>query len=87
MPSNRSHSKAKLAVLLSSFLSFLASLQGYFLYVLSSGKIVAIGEFGLDYDRLDFCPADVQKKWFREQFALAEKTQLPLFLVRTFERF
>lgn len=25
-------------------------------------KIVAIGEFGLDYDRTKFCEADVQKK-------------------------
>lgn len=27
----------------------------------ASGKVVAFGEFGLDYDRLHYAPADVQK--------------------------
>lgn len=43
-------------------------------------KIVAIGECGLDYDRLHFCKADVQKPHFERQLSLAEKYQLPLFL-------
>jgi hypothetical protein len=47
----------------------------------SEQSIVAIGEFGLDYDRVQFCPVEVQKKCFEKQFELcAVKPQLPLFL-------
>lgn len=45
------------------------------------GVVVAVGELGLDYDRLQFCPADVQREQFcRQLFTLASETGLPLFL-------
>ncbi|KAI9461016.1 Mg-dependent DNase [Lactarius psammicola] len=44
------------------------------------GRVVAIGECGLDYDRTHFAPAAVQQKHFRSQLALAKKYHLPLFL-------
>lgn len=46
----------------------------------NKGKVVAIGECGLDYDRLHFSPADVQRRQFERQLSLASTTNLPLFL-------
>ena len=47
----------------------------------AEGKIVAVGELGLDNDRLQFCPADVQAEWFEKQLVhLAAQVDLPLFL-------
>lgn len=44
------------------------------------GKVVSVGECGLDYDRLHFSPAGVQKKHFASQLGLAIDVKLPLFL-------
>ncbi|KIJ21910.1 hypothetical protein PAXINDRAFT_63752, partial [Paxillus involutus ATCC 200175] len=44
------------------------------------GRVVAIGECGLDYDRTHFASKEVQQRHFRSQLLLAKKYHLPLFL-------
>eukprot|EP00980_Cylindrotheca_fusiformis_P000806 scaffold197_cov129-Cylindrotheca_fusiformis.AAC.3 len=47
-------------------------------------SVLAIGEIGLDYDRLEFCPKDVQNEFFEKQLEVFQSTPelegLPLFL-------
>jgi len=58
--------------------------EGYFeklqKFATKNETVKAIGECGLDYDRLHFCPAETQKVWFERQLKIAHDTQKPLFL-------
>ncbi|MBR1470609.1 MAG: TatD family hydrolase [Lachnospiraceae bacterium] len=44
-----------------------------------NARMVAVGECGLDYDRM-FSPREVQLRVFEEQIGLAEELEKPLFL-------
>lgn len=51
--------------------------EGYVKAGLSSGKVVAVGEIGLDYHYPD-TEKEKQKQWFAMQIALAKKLMLPI---------
>ena len=48
-------------------------------WICENEKIVAVGECGLDYDRM-YSPKDVQLEVFEKQLSLAEELKKPLFL-------
>ncbi|CAJ1408113.1 unnamed protein product [Effrenium voratum] len=52
---------------------------GFLESLASDSRCVAIGECGLDYDRM-FSPRDVQLHWCRKQIELAMRLGMPLFL-------
>ena len=59
---------------------YLASLRALIAEGVAAGKCVAVGEAGLDNDRLAFCGAADQAAALRAQLALAAEVGLPLFL-------
>lgn len=64
---------------------FLPDPEGYYTSLLSlieenREAVVAVGEFGLDYERTQFCDKETQLKFFEKQLDLGEVTGLPLFL-------
>ena len=62
--------------------AYLASLLDLARRGKKTGKCVAIGELGLDFDpdRLKFCSRETQEKWFEAQLDLSHELGLPLFL-------
>ncbi|XP_017148174.1 putative deoxyribonuclease TATDN1 [Drosophila miranda] len=64
---------------------FLPDPEGYYDQLRSKiesnpSKVLAIGECGLDYDRLKFCGQETQRLYFEKQLSLAAEFRLPLFL-------
>ena len=59
---------------------FPAQLKALALAAKESGHCVAFGEIGLDYDRLELCPKDIQLEYFAKQLDVAVEVGLPLFL-------
>ncbi|XP_034652784.1 putative deoxyribonuclease TATDN1 [Drosophila subobscura] len=64
---------------------FLPDPEGYYNQLRSKieanrEKVLAVGECGLDYDRLKFCDEETQRLYFEKQLSLAAEFRLPLFL-------
>lgn len=47
---------------------------------MSDGKVVALGELGLDYERTEFCDIETQKAGLLDQLSLSQQTGLPIFV-------
>ncbi|CCG82498.1 Deoxyribonuclease Tat-D [Taphrina deformans PYCC 5710] len=60
--------------------AYLTELRALIIQGQQENKIKAFGEFGLDYDRLDWSPKETQLPVFEAQLELAVELQLPLFL-------
>jgi TatD DNase family protein len=59
---------------------YLDALRALIAEGVAAGKCVAVGEAGLDNDRLSFCDARTQAAGLSAQLALAAEVDLPLFL-------
>ncbi|KAA8500053.1 putative deoxyribonuclease TATDN1 [Porphyridium purpureum] len=59
---------------------YLEELRGVIERGKATGRLVAVGETGLDYDRLHFCDIETQKRSFLIQIELAEEYELPMLL-------
>lgn len=59
---------------------YMGKVKGVLKRGVEEGKVVAVGECGLDYDRLGFCGKEQQMRVFRAMLGVAEVVKLPLFL-------
>lgn len=59
--------------------AYIAALHDVLIDGIKDAKVVAVGECGIDYDRLHFCDADTQNKYFEAQLKLAKTSNLPCF--------
>lgn len=63
-----------------NFDEYYESLKSLIIRGKQAGRVVAVGECGLDYDRVQFCPVAIQRDSFLKQLQLSHDVSLPLFL-------